>query len=501
MNIIYIILMPILLTLSIICFLLSFFFLWKYKGRLCILYGILGMIVSILYIYILFEMEIDICATLLELEMPGGKIISIPITILIPLLMLSIGCMIGYHISRLTKMIHLPQLIAIFHSFIGLAAMSYIYAFYLHHIEMKFAYSSNFIHTIILFLNTVSGMGLGGITFSASLLAFYKLQYNRRIQISNILLFIMSIVMGLLGTYYIIFHLFIDHTSIIDIHLGPISLGLSGIFMGLLIVNPIAGADMPVVISILNAISGYTAAASGIFGHNMLLVAIGGIVGASGTFLSYIMCKAMNKSLWSLYYKQSSATQVAASSELSASEKVQQTPQHNIINIAQAIEYIKQSTTRVIIPGYGMASAKAQYNTTQLGNILDANYVIHTVAGRMPGHMHVLLAEAKAPYQQIKEMEEIDFNHVDLAIIIGANDIVNPLALQDVPSPIKGMQVLEVWKAKHVICIKRSIYSTGYSKIDNQLFTMQNVSILLGDANDILTELCIELKKSSGNKQ
>lgn len=379
---------------------------------------------------------------------------------------------IGYYISSKMKMYDLPQLIALFHSFIGIVAIPI--SFYMLR-NMCACYG------LIHIIECLIGSFMGAITFSGSILAFYKLSYNKDLPIF-LCITISKIMIGILCIFNIvIFSTFnIEYIYIYKFQLLFLYI-ISGLILGISLINPIGGADMPVVMSLLNAASGYSIASIGILTKFDLLISIGAIIGASGLFLSYKMCKAMNRSIFNLYRLKENKIELIHTQD-----------KYNIIDLSQAISMIKNSKNIIIVPGYGLAASKAQQIVADLGKKIKAKYILHPIAGRMPGHMNILLAEANVPNNDI--VKDIDFAQIDLAIVIGANDIVNPLALnKEISSPIQGMPIIHVYKAKNVICIKRSIQSQGYSKIDNELFTMNNVKMLLGDARSLFNKIYDQL--------
>jgi len=373
----------------------------------------------------------------------------------------------------------LPQLVAAFHSLVGLAAVFVAAAaFYdpssLNIGEFGLIGMSSLIEMSI-------GTFIGAITFSGSVLAFGKLQgiiSGKPIVFKfqhyfNALIFLLIIVL-------IIFFV-LDQSSTIFWSIVIIS-----ILLGFLVVIPIGGADMPVVVSMLNSYSGWAAAAIGFSLGNDLLIVVGALVGSSGAILSYIMCKAMNRSFVSVIlggFGGISGPQMEIEGEQVA---IEAEGVASVLNVADSI---------IIIPGYGMAVAQAQQSVSELARKLRAQgksvrFAIHPVAGRLPGHMNVLLAEARVPYDIVMEMDEIndDFPDTDVAIVIGANDIVNPAAQDDPNSPIAGMPVLECWKAKHVLVSKRG-QGTGYSGIENPLFFKENTRMFYGNAKESLDKL------------
>jgi H+-translocating NAD(P) transhydrogenase subunit beta len=265
--------------------------------------------------------------------------------------------------------------------------------------------------------------------------------------------------------------------------------------LGVHLVAAIGGADMPVVVSMLNSYSGWTAAAAGFMLHNDLLIITGALVGSSGAILSYIMCRAMNRSIWNVIFGG-----FGAAPPKGAAKAAQPAGEVQELDAAGLAETLKHSKNVIIVPGFGMAAARAQHAVREMTDVLrkagvNVRFAIHPVAGRLPGHMNVLLAEANVPYDIVLEMDEInhDFPHTDVAIVIGANDIVNPAAEEDPTSPIAGMPVLQVWKSKLVVVNKRS-RAAGYAGIDNPLFYKPGTKMLFGDSKDAIEKVVAALK-------
>ena len=342
------------------------------------------------------------------------------------------------------------------------------------------------------------GAAIGAITFSGSVIAFGKLsgKYKFRLFQGAPVVFagqhMLNLVMGVatvaLGVYFMF-------TGNWDAFL--IMLALSFV-LGVLIIIPIGGADMPVVVSMLNSYSGWAAAATGFMLSNDLLIVVGALVGSSGAILSYIMCNAMNRSFISVIAGGFGTT--AAAPKPVGDANAEPVGEVSPILAAETAEMLRDAKNVIIVPGYGMAVAQAQHTVFEITRTLrdkgvNVRFGIHPVAGRMPGHMNVLLAEAKVPYDIVMEMDELndDFPDTDVAIVIGANDIVNPAAQDDPTSPIAGMPVLEVWKARTSIVMKRSMAS-GYAGVDNPLFYKDNNRMLFGDAKKMLDEVLVVLK-------
>ncbi len=416
------------------------------------IFGIIGMAIAIL-------------ATL-----ASDRVGSVPLIIILML----VGGTAGMIVAKRVQMTAMPQLVAILHSFVGMAAVLVGIANYLDP-GVHFEGVEKTIHEVEIFL----GVFIGAITFTGSVIAFGKLQGV-----------ISSKPLALPGRHWLNLGI-----VIICIWLGKVFLGDGATLAALLVmtllafvfgahlVMAIGGADMPVVISMLNSYSGWAAAATGFMLSNDLLIVTGALVGSSGAILSYIMCRAMNRKFLSVILGGFGSTGGDVSSDDEGGEVT-------AISADETAELLKDSDSVVIVPGYGMAVAQAQHPISELTQKLRAKGVnvrfgIHPVAGRMPGHMNVLLAEAKVPYDIVLEMDEIndDLPETDVVMVIGANDIVNPSALENPNSPIAGMPVLEVWKAKTCIVSKRSM-ATGYAGVDNPLFYKENTRMLFGDAKE-----------------
>ncbi|VVS93506.1 Re/Si-specific NAD(P)(+) transhydrogenase subunit beta [Desulfoluna spongiiphila] len=424
------------------------------------LYGILGMAIALV-------------ATVLGSEVTGYALIIVT---------MGIGGAIGVMVSRKVQMTQMPELVAILHSFVGMAAVLVGIAGYLDP-EMHYAGIEKTIHEVEVFL----GVFIGAVTFTGSVVAFGKLRgtigsrplllpFRHLINLAAIFvtLGIGVLFVGAQGMGYPLF--------------GLIVMTLIAFGLGWHMVMAIGGADMPVVISMLNSYSGWAAAATGFMLGNDLLIIAGALVGSSGAILSYIMCKAMNRSL---------ANVILGGFGTSGGTVVEGGQQGEAIatSLEETASLLKHAKNVVIVPGYGMAVAQAQHPVFELTERLkkdgvNVRFAIHPVAGRMPGHMNVLLAEARVPYDIVLEMDEIndDLGDTDAVLVIGANDIVNPSALEDPNSPIAGMPVLEVWNADTVVVLKRSM-ATGYAGVENPLFFKENTRMLFGDAKESITGL------------
>ncbi len=424
-----------------------------------VIYGIAGMVIAIL-------------STVLGEGVSGHIYIIIAI---------AIASVIGIMVARKVEMTAMPQLVAILHSFVGLAAVLVGFGSYLDPKTQALAGAEHYIHLTEIFI----GVFIGAITFTGSIVAWGKLEGRIRSKpllypgrhVINILLVIICFVLGYFfavasGTSGMIFLLIM--TAIAS-------------FIGVMLVMAIGGADMPVVVSMLNSYSGWAAAAAGFMLGNDLLIVTGALVGSSGAILSIIMCDAMNRSFWSVIFggfgDAPSGPAMAVEGEVTA------------VDHEEVAQLIRDAESVVIVPGYGMAVAKAQFPVFEMVEQLKSEgkevlFGIHPVAGRLPGHMNVLLAEANVPYDIVLEMEEIndDLPETDVVMVIGANDIVNPGAETDANSPIYGMPVIQVWNAKNVIVMKRSM-ATGYAGVQNPLFFKENTDMLYGDAKDSVSKI------------
>ncbi|HIF9207965.1 TPA: Re/Si-specific NAD(P)(+) transhydrogenase subunit beta [Photobacterium damselae] len=393
-----------------------------------------------------------------------------------------IGGAIGIYYAKKVEMTEMPELVAILHSFVGLAAVLVGFNTYLDHGDLTGAMLT--IHLVEIFL----GVFIGAVTFTGSIVAFAKL---RGIISSKPLMLPHRHKLNL-AAIVVSFILMLIFVKAEGSMIALILVTLIALAFGYHLVASIGGADMPVVVSMLNSYSGWAAAAAGFMLANDLLIVTGALVGSSGAILSYIMCKAMNRSFISVIAGGFGTDGGVASTEEEQGE-------HREASAEEVAELLKDAKSVIITPGYGMAVAQAQYPVHEITDKLRAQGVnvrfgIHPVAGRLPGHMNVLLAEAKVPYDIVLEMDEIndDFSDTDVVLVIGANDTVNPAAMEDPNSPIAGMPVLEVWNARNVIVFKRSM-NTGYAGVQNPLFFKENTQMLFGDAktscSDILTHL------------
>ena len=404
------------------------------------------------------------------------------------------GGSVGLYAARKVQMTQMPELVALMHSLVGLAACLVGYANYIDPLAaLNLSSAEKGIHEIEIYL----GILIGAVTFSGSLIAFGKLAGKIG---GKPLLLPGRHFMNLLGLLVVIaFGWQFLHAETISA--GMIALTVMtviALLFGIHMVMAIGGADMPVVVSMLNSYSGWAAAATGFMLNNDLLIVTGALVGSSGAILSYIMCRAMNRNFISV---------IAGGFGSGSGKPAKKTdgdaqPAGEVVSISavETAELLREAKNVVIVPGYGMAVAQAQHAVNEITQLLrekgvNVRFGIHPVAGRMPGHMNVLLAEARVPYDIVMEMDEInpDFPDTDVAMVIGANDIVNPAAQEDPTSPIAGMPVLEVWKAKTSIMMKRSM-ATGYAGVDNPLFYKDNNRMLFGDAKKMLDEVLLALK-------
>ncbi|ARV74430.1 Re/Si-specific NAD(P)(+) transhydrogenase subunit beta [Vibrio campbellii] len=417
----------------------------------------------------------------------AGMVIALIATIFSPnaegfvwvIIAMVIGGSIGIHYAKKVEMTQMPELVAILHSFVGMAAVLVGYNSYLEppapvSTDLAGIHAEHVIHLVEVFL----GVFIGAVTFTGSVVAFGKLRGT----ISSSPLNLphkhkMNLAAIVVSTLLMIYFIKADGSMF-----ALIVMTLIAFAFGYHLVASIGGADMPVVVSMLNSYSGWAAAAAGFMLANDLLIVTGALVGSSGAILSYIMCKAMNRSFISVIAGGFGQEVVISSDE--------EQGEHRETSAEEVAEMLKNSKSVIITPGYGMAVAQAQYPVHEITEKLRAQGIevrfgIHPVAGRLPGHMNVLLAEAKVPYDIVLEMDEIndDFPETDTVLVIGANDTVNPAALEDPNSPIAGMPVLEVWNAQNVVVFKRSM-NTGYAGVQNPLFFKENTSMLFGDAKE-----------------
>ena len=424
-----------------------------------------------------------------------GMALAIAVTVLTPnvgnygliLILMVVGGGIGAIVATRVQMTAMPQLVALLHSLVGLAAVlvgigTYIDA------DSNYVGVEKTIHEVEIYL----GVLIGAVTFTGSVVAFGKLQgvlHSRPLMLPA--RHVINILIGLACVWLGWSFVGADPTG------GGMLILLIATFLALVfgvhMVMAIGGADMPVVISMLNSYSGWAAAATGFMLSNDLLIVVGALVGSSGAILSYIMCRAMNRRFVSVILGGFGSTTTSSATGPGDATVV-------AVDSTETAQLLRESRQVVIVPGYGMAVAHAQHPVSDLTRVLRDNginvrFAIHPVAGRMPGHMNVLLAEAKVPYDIVLEMDEIndELSEVDTVLVIGANDIVNPSAQEDPDGPIAGMPVLEVWKAATSIVLKRSM-ATGYAGVDNPLFYRENTRMLFGDAKESMDQVLAELR-------
>ena len=424
-------------------------------------YGIVGMAIAVL-------------ATILAIRIDDYAVLAVAV---------AVGAAVGILVASRVEMTQMPQLVAILHSFVGLAAVLVGIA---SHVDPRSDFSGveKTIHEVEIFV----GVFIGAITFTGSVIAFGKLQGSisgRPLILPvrhwlNLAGFVVCLWLG---------YEFLGGGSLVPL----LAMTVIAFVIGAHLVLAIGGADMPVVVSMLNSYSGWAAAATGFMLSNDLLIVVGALVGSSGAILSYIMCRAMNRRFVSVILGGFGA-EGGTSSGSAAQGDIAPT------SAEETATMLSDARNVIIVPGYGMAVAQAQNAVSEITELLRGKGVvvrfgIHPVAGRLPGHMNVLLAEARVPYDIVFEMDELneDFPSTDVALVIGANDIVNPAAQEDPGSPIAGMPVLEVWKAKTAVVLKRSM-ATGYAGVDNPLFYKENTRMLFGDARDSIDSVLRHLK-------
>ncbi|HZF98672.1 MAG TPA: NAD(P)(+) transhydrogenase (Re/Si-specific) subunit beta [Pseudoxanthomonas sp.] len=420
-------------------------------------------------------MLIAVATTLVMLDVASLPEIGIAI---------AVGGVIGFVTARRIAMTAMPQLVAAFHSLVGLAAVCVGAAAYLDPGAFGILNPRGEIDQISR-IEMGLGVAIGAITFSGSVIAFLKLNGNMSgapimLPMRHVInLAVLAGILGLIG--YFLF----DEDPWVFWTITALSFAI-----GFLLIIPIGGADMPVVVSMLNSYSGWAAAAMGFTLHNTAMIITGALVGASGAILSYIMCRAMNRSFISVIAGGFGGDSAAAGGGTAIDRPWKRG------SAEDAAFLMKQAEQVIIVPGYGMAVAQAQHALREMGDLLEAEgvtvkYAIHPVAGRMPGHMNVLLAEASVDYEKVFELEDInsEFSRSDVAFVIGANDVTNPAAKTDKTSPIYGMPILDVEKAKTVLFVKRSMGGVGYAGVDNEVFYRDNTMMLLADAKKMVEEI------------
>ncbi len=422
-----------------------------------------------------------------------GMLIAVLVTLVdrqvIDYSMILIGIVVGGGVgvisARKVQMTAMPQMVGIFNGLGGGASALVATAEFLKYMDPGLPFPADKMATILI------GTIIGAVTFSGSFIAFGKLQgfvtgnpitYPLQKTITAVLF----IVVLALGGYLLATHARLDYFLIV--------FGVS-LLLGILLVIPIGGADMPVVVALLNSYSGLAASTAGFVVNNMVLIISGALVGASGLILTKIMCNAMNRSLGNVMFGGFGVGDMEAGAGTVAGGKT-----YHKISADEAAIILGYAKSVVIVPGYGMAVARAQRSVRELADRLEergveVKYAVHPVAGRMPGHMNVLLAEAKVSYDKLKDLEDInpEFERTDVSLVIGANDVANPSARTDTTSPIYGMPILDVDKSVHVIVIKRSM-NPGFAGIDNPLFYLENTSMLFGDAREVVDDLVAEIR-------
>jgi len=394
------------------------------------------------------------------------------------------GAVIGSILAARVQMTAMPQLVAALHSFVGMAAVLVALGTYLNKADAGLL-------NPVLMGELSAGIVIGAITFSGSVIAFGKLQGI--ISGAPVIFRGQHLLNALIGAVTVALAIWFGMSENLW---ALVAMTVLAFVLGFTLIIPIGGADMPVIISMLNSYSGWAAAATGFTLGNNLLIIVGALVGFSGAILSYIMCKAMNRSILHVVFGgfggegEEAASAVAAAAQRGV----------KAASVEDAIYWMEDANKVIIVPGYGMAVAQAQHALKELMELLEekgveVKFAIHPVAGRMPGHMNVLLAEADIPYDHVFEMDEInpEFATADVALVVGANDVTNPAAKSDPSSPIYGMPILEVGKARHVYVIKRSM-RPGYSGVENLLYYQDNCSLIFGDAKDVCEGLVTALK-------
>ena len=437
-------------------------------------YGIVGMTVALVITILAAVLGVETANGAVQTEGTGISGFALIVAAM------AIGAAIGIWRAKRVEMTGMPELIAMLHSFVGLAAVL---------VGWNSSYETDVLYPSIHDVEVFVGVFIGAVTFTGSIVAYLKL--SAKIKSAPLMLPAHNAInLGIIVAFFLMTAAYVIIPAE-DIVARQSLLGLMtllALFLGWHLVASIGGGDMPVVVSMLNSYSGWAAAAAGFLLNNDLLIITGALVGSSGAYLSYIMCRAMNRSFISVIAGGFGVEAGTVASDVDYGE-------HREITAEGAADLLTEAHSVIITPGYGMAVAQAQYPVAELTRKLrergvDVRFGIHPVAGRLPGHMNVLLAEAKVPYDIVLEMDEVnpDMPDTDVVLVIGANDTVNPAAMDDPGSPIAGMPVLTVWQAKDVIVFKRSM-ATGYAGVQNPLFFKENTQMLFGDAKDRVEDI------------
>lgn len=445
--------------------------------------GIIGMAIALVAVVVVGLVQ--------AADMPFATGGTVALKLALIILAVAIGAVIGIWKAKTVEMTGMPELIAMLHSFVGLAAVLIGFNTFIEVRAVADLYA--LVGELGFHLGEIFvGIFIGAVTFTGSIIAYLKLSGKMKgapltlpgrnwLNLGAIVLFIILMIWFIVAD-----------ESAVQQWIAIILMTIIALALGLHLVAAIGGGDMPVVVSMLNSYSGWAAAAAGFMLANPLLIITGALVGSSGAYLSYIMCKAMNRSFISVILG-------GFGSDGATVGEAKEYGEHRETSAAQVAQMLKDANSVMITPGYGMAVAQAQYPVAELTSKLreqgvEVEFGIHPVAGRLPGHMNVLLAEAKVPYDIVKEMDEVndDFASVDVVLVIGANDTVNPAAEEE-GSPISGMPVLKVWEAKNVIVFKRSMGNAGYAGVQNPLFFNENTQMLLGDAKASVQEIIAAL--------
>ena len=437
-------------------------------------YGIIGMSIALIITITAAVLGVEVADGAVESEGTGWTGLGLILAAM------AIGAAIGIWRARVVEMTGMPELIAMLHSFVGLAAVL---------VGWNSSYETDVLYPSIHDVEVFVGVFIGAVTFTGSIVAYLKL--SAKIKSAPLMLPAHNAInLGIIVAFFVMTAAYVmvpaDDMVLRQSLLGAMT--LLALFLGWHLVASIGGGDMPVVVSMLNSYSGWAAAAAGFLLNNDLLIITGALVGSSGAYLSYIMCRAMNRSFISVIAGGFGVEAGTVASDVDYGE-------HREITAEGAADLLNEAHSVIITPGYGMAVAQAQYPVAELTRKLrergvDVRFGIHPVAGRLPGHMNVLLAEAKVPYDIVLEMDEVnpDMPSTDVVLVIGANDTVNPAAIDEPSSPIAGMPVLTVWQAKDVIVFKRSM-ATGYAGVQNPLFFKENTQMLFGDAKDRVEDI------------